>query len=98
MPTQNMPMMVCGHTAQAMRTDVDPPVPACVICMCTDQAAATPDLTGRRARCSYYGNPRTHGHRPPCTSEIPSDTRSAFFTYQPDAEFDQFYCGCWGWD
>lgn len=88
------PMMACGHAANAVRTDVTPHLPACVICDCTTVAAAPPDLTGRTARCSY----RTRRNGQPCTSEVPSQPGLAFFAHHPDRPHDEFYCGCWGWD
>lgn len=80
-------MMTCGHAANAVVTNTDQPV--CVICVCAD-VADQPDLTGRIARCSYYGGK--------CRSEQPSDTRLAFFSHSPERDHDTYYCGCYGWD
>lgn len=33
-----------------------------------------------------------------CQCERPSSSRLAFFQTRPDREFDEFYCGCAGWD
>lgn len=83
-------MMACGHAAQG--TD-GTGSPVCVICFGKPEAtqvATDPDLTGRTARCSYYGSK--------CRSEQPSSTSLAFFKHQPDQEYDGYYCGCYGWD
>lgn len=97
--TPHPPMMECGHSANANTTIGNVLVPCCAICACDVPAAAQPDLSERTARCSYYGKqgPRRSGGRT-CTSEVPSDTRSAFFAHHPEREHDEFYCGCWGWD
>jgi len=52
-----MPLMKCGHTAQAVDSDGNP---ACIICHgitggATEVDDSPPDLAGRRARCTYYG-------------------------------------------
>lgn len=38
-------------------------------------------------------------HRPfwPDTTR-PSDPEHPFFRAQPEAEYDLYYCGCWGYD
>lgn len=90
------PMMACGHAANAKRTASkgvkhDPPLPCCAICDCAEIAAIQPDLSGRIARCSYYGRK--------CKSEQPSvPGKLAFFEHRPAKDFDVFYCGCFGWD
>lgn len=33
-----------------------------------------------------------------CQCERPSSPDLAFFQARPDREFDEFYCGCFGWD
>ena len=43
-------------------------------------------LDGREAMCAY------------CGSREPSAPILAFFQYQPDREYDSYYCGCYGWD
>lgn len=98
------PMMACGHSANATCSrhagiTHDPPIPACAICDCITVVPTAPDLTGRRARCSYYGKVAPRRWRTSvCTSEIASNPHSAFFQHHPEREFDEFYCGCWGWD
>jgi hypothetical protein len=114
-------MMECGHAAQAThRLRDDPPGEygiACVICMGSRSAitikADTPDLTGRTARCAYFGRPtpcRRGVSRaplgPPCDAEKPSAFDLPFFAYRGpgsryflgESDHDEFYCGCWGWD
>jgi hypothetical protein len=113
-------------------------------------AVSGPDLTGRTARCTYYGKRKALGSysssscdagrdAPICNCTRPSSTDLAFFKfcgggtpaaficrhcryslvahadgrcpqggsrrprstrYEPQGaqEFDEFYCGCHGWD
>lgn len=100
-------MMACGHAAQAQD---DNGTPACVICIGIHPGAMqpvdAPDLTGRKARCDYYGVSnrqwRSHSARcdwnGKCDCERPSDVNLPFFTYRPGQQYDEFYCGCAGWD
>lgn len=103
------PLMQCGHTAQARNTATGDWV--CVICFGSPEATTpidnTPELSGRKARCSYYGSiPRGRNHEGPpgcnrgerCLCEKPSAPELPFFRHTPEEEFDSFYCGCWGWD
>jgi len=86
-------MMECGHNAMSVDSEGNP---ACAICVGIDPGArivakVQPDLTGRRCRCEYYGYK--------CRSEADSEVKkNQFFEYQPDQEFDRYYCGCYGWD
>lgn len=59
--------------------------PVCPICNCHEIAETKPDLTGRTAKCFYCGKEQPSGNLP-------------FFKYQPEQEFDSYYCGCEGWD
>lgn len=95
-------MMECGHAAQGVQVLDGKHYPTCVICAGISPgdmrpytiAKDPPDLTGRVAKCSY-----SHGRDGrECTSTVPSSPAAAFFEHRPDAEFDRFYCGCWGWD
>jgi hypothetical protein len=91
--TDPHPMMECGHAANGISSATLAPV--CVICVgilpgAEIIAAAPPDLTGRTARCSYYGQR--------CQNEKPSSPALAFFSHLPKQEHDQYYCGCYGWD
>lgn len=81
-------MMKCGHSANATDNNNKP---CCVMCVMAGNEDAkvvveAPDLTNRKAQCSY-------GHK-----IVPSSTNLAFFEYCPDKEFDNYYCGCYGWD
>ena len=78
-------MMACGHASNAVSNGK----PACAICNVTTIAKDAVDLSNRQARCSYYKN---------CKSSSPSSKDLAFFGYKPDREFDNYYCGCMGWD
>lgn len=102
----DLPLMKCGHTAQAIDSNNNP---VCVICFGSPEALEVqtemPDLTGRVARCSYYGStPSGRNHSGPCKRgepchcEKPSSPDLAFFEYRPAEDTDRFYCGCWGWD
>lgn len=104
------PMMKCGHVAVGTCTKkasvvFDPPIPVCITCDCYEVDDAPPSTAGRRARCAYYGS-RARGRGEVCKAERDSSPELAFFEYRgPDtkhykgpAAFDEFYCGCWGWD
>ncbi len=110
-----IPMMKCGCAAQGVRTfkdgvKYDPPIPVCITHGCTD-IADSPDLSGRTARCTYFGKMKPN--RRYCNDECnygcrkepickcgnePSRVGLAFFKHQPDKPQDEFYCGCFGWD
>ena len=102
----NNPMMKCGHAANSTSNGR----PACVICAPNPKAYQIDDnpplLEGRMARCSYYGKrPSGRNHEGDnckrgeiCKCEKPSNSNLAFFTGHPDKDYDEFYCGCWGWD
>lgn len=103
-------MMKCGHAANSMGSPAGSTekMPACVICSCFEQAES-PNLTGRKARCAYYGTPvksswyngnacdvcKTGEN---CQCEKPSSTGLWFFASHPDKEYDEFYCACHGAD
>lgn len=103
------PMMKCGHSANAINGHGNP---SCVICVGIHPGAEIiddnpSDLTGRKARCTYFGKvPKGRNHEgptgcvrgKPCMCEKPSSSELAFFSYQADKPFDSFYCGCFGWD
>jgi len=85
-------LMKCGHAANGKDGNSNP---VCVICLGTTPDARTvvqdnPNLTGRKARCTYYGGK--------CKSEIDSNFNLPFFNYRPDREYDEYYCGCYGWN
>ncbi len=58
----------------------------CIIHNCYEEMNIQPDLTGRIAKCEY------------CSKKMPSSTDLPFFSYHPDKEYDNYYCGCMGWD
>ena len=80
--------------------------PSCVSHFGIDAGACVvvpqPELSGRRARCAYYGKPTRRNEceqcRDNCTHETDSSTELPFFASQPEKEFDEFYCGCHSWD
>ena len=104
------PVMKCGHAANAMGKPAHytgEPMPACVICECFEIAEEQPDLSKRKARCTYYGKPTRKSECDVCDKsedrvchcERDSDpNKLAFFEHKPNNEFDGFYCGCHGWD
>lgn len=90
-------IMKCGHRPQGIVSGTNEPV--CVICSCTEVAKEVPNLEGRKARCSYYDKTFTYrGRRVHCRGEAKSDTNLPFFEHKPSSEYDEYYCGCWGWD
>ena len=105
-------LMKCGCVAQgvcASRNGVklDPPIPICGVHDCFDIAEASPDLIGRTARCTYrsckkylairrdthYGKLREDGR-----SYAPSSLDLPFYKHKPTEEYDEYFCGCMGWD
>lgn len=71
--SNDAPMMACGHAASGLQGTGTDARPVCVVCsMLGDPKAATvdtdpPDLTGRTARCAYYGHAATGRQREgPC--------------------------------
>jgi len=106
-------LMRCGCTAQGVchrmkGIKFDPPVPVCVVHDCIEIAETKPDLTGRSARCSYFGHGGFRNHGPihgggsctrnKCECIVPSNYELPFFVYCADKETDTFFCGCAGWD
>lgn len=86
-------IMTCGHAANGTKEPDGEPV--CVICDCAT-VSPRPNLAGRTARCSYFGS-MVRGRK--CTGERPStESGLAFFAHRPDHEYDDYYCGCYGWD
>jgi len=91
-------LMKCGHVAQGYEHMKDGRErPACVICLgLTPDAVivekSTPDLTGRKAYCTY------------CHKEAESKITLPFFEYgrrwkgEHLTDEDRYYCGCRGWD
>lgn len=81
------PLMKCGHTANAVTAEGKP---CCVIYAPSEDSYTIllerPELTGRLAKCSD------------CGAVTDSKWRLPFFEYKPDKEYDEYYCGCYGWD
>ncbi len=75
-------MMKCGHVANASHNGE----PCCIICECFDIDDKKPDLTGRIAKCAE------------CSHTTKSNYDLPFFQYNPDKNFDEYYCGCHGWN
>ena len=86
-----MPLMKCGHAANAVQDTPNGRKPACVICAGISPGwdeidESQPSLEGRESQCSY------------CKRKEDSDLGLAFFEYRPNKEHDKYYCGCRGWD
>ena len=81
-------LMKCGHNNNASTKDGKP---ACAICNCTEVSEELPAnfLDGRKAKC-FYGKL--------CGKVRDSSLDLPFFFYRPNHDFDEFYCGCRGWD
>ena len=80
------PMMKCGHTANGVTPNG---MPCCVICAPRQEAferANKPYINNREAKCKI------------CGRITKSDMSLAFFKYKPDNEFDEWYCGCCGYN
>lgn len=109
-------MMLCGHAATGGHgtPGTEDYHECCVVCSMggrSEQACTVdpnpPDLTSRRARCTYYGSSITvrecnYGEKRGtvgCHCEQPSNPKALpFFEYHSDEDFDRFFCGCAGWD
>lgn len=76
-------LMKCGHKGYAQTSDG---LPYCVMCMCGEPAEEEPTLENREATCIY------------CRKKEKSKLSLPFFQHRPNKEFDQYYCGCKGWD
>ena len=101
------PMMKCGCRANAYTYKDEVQIPSCAIHLCTEIDKTLPDLSNRKARCHYYGTiPKGRNHESnygckrgeKCLCERLSTDSLPFFQHKPDNPFDEFYCGCWGWD
>jgi hypothetical protein len=56
---------------------------------------------GRGADCGWNAVPEGETIKPVngiCMCEVKSSMNLPFFEYKANKEFDEFYCGCWGWD
>lgn len=91
-----MPVMLkCGHAANATDGNGNPTCAICVGIVDVSVADDQPDLTDRRAKCTYKRGQGGHDHS---NVSVDSSLNLAFFSHRPDKEFDEYYCGCWGWD
>ena len=81
-------VMKCGHKAIACVIKDGKKIYCCPICRGEDAFTPInkPNTTGRQAKCIYCG--RT------CKSSY----ELAFFQHKPQKQFDEYYCGCEGWD
>jgi len=82
-----IPIMKCGHAANASFDKK----PCCAICAGLDPGAyieaPMPDLTGRKASCTYGNH-----------AIVDSNSNLPYFEHCPTRERDSYYCGCYGWD
>lgn len=79
-------LMTCGHTNNAMTSKGKP---ICVICMCVKISKVVNNSNGlenRIAKCHY------------CKHKKQSNWNLPYFKYCPKNNFDDYYCGCLGWD
>ena len=106
----DMPILKCGCRANSMGSTPGNRTtrPACVIHSCFEVAEIQPDMTGRMARCAYYGRAVRNSECNykgdvkeegvwTCRCEQPSG-QLPFFKHQPDKDYDEFYCGCHSWN
>lgn len=77
-------IMSCNCAANALRSGTGKA--CCLVHGTEDLRQVQPDLTGREARCGY------------CKRVEPSRVGLAFFRYKELFEFDEYYCGCRGFD
>lgn len=82
-----VPIMKCGHRANAVDQFNNP---VCAICFPSKNATTIdpnpPSFEGRMAKCSYCKNMKS------------SSYKLTFFNPQPNKPYDDYYCGCRGWD
>lgn len=76
-------LMKCGHVSNAVTHDGKH---VCVICNCKEVSKNDIILKERKARCCM------------CGRITESKETLPFFKYTPNKEFDEYYCGCGGWD
>lgn len=110
LPNMNV-VMKCGCRPMTVRSRDN--APYCLTHDC-DETGTAPSLTGRRARCDYFGKPVKKGmYNANCCDKCSESVRSGdgnchceedsctklwFFVSQPDKEFDRYYCACHGAD
>lgn len=84
-------LMKCGHVANAVDADGKP---ICALCVLIRDGAREVErelnehepIPNRRAKCSL------------CGKIVVSSWGLPFFGYNPNKDFDEYYCGCCGWD
>jgi hypothetical protein len=84
-------LMGCGHVSNATDEDDNP---ICVICsgivsgatVVIKECSGNAGLEGRKAKCLY------------CKKTVDSNWGLMLFGYMPEGEYDNYYCGCRGYD
>lgn len=86
-------LMKCGHIAYGQNKEGKP---ICITCCATKNDKESKeiakiytdndDLKGREAKCSY------------CKHIAESKWDLPFFQHNTDKPYDEYYCGCEGWD
>lgn len=98
-------MLKCGCNAMGQHNNkhdgLEAGHPTCIVHDCCDVVDA-PDLKGRKARCGNYGRATYKNECDDCVHVCQHERKSsvdlAFFSHKPNEEYDEFYCGCHGWD
>lgn len=75
-------IMKCGCVANATYNGK----PYCFTHDCDQVEKNFPDLSNRIAKCSM------------CNNHEKSSENLPFFRHRPDCDFDDYYCGCGGWE
>lgn len=81
-------LMKCGHVSTAVNESNQPVCPIChgVVEGWNEIDEEMPDLSSRKATCTY------------CKKVAHSSLELPFFSVHPEREFDDYYCGCRGWN
>lgn len=80
-----MYLMECNCVAQGTTKEGKP---ICLTHMERRIKREIPQLKDRLAKCMYG-----------CKGSVTeSSVTLPFFVYQPDNRYDQYYCGCYGWE
>lgn len=86
-------LMQCGHVANGVVYKTGKPI--CALCagfgpeaeIVERECSERDGLEERKAVCCYGGH-----------EIVDSSWELPFFKYQPEKEYDEYYCGCMGWD
>ncbi len=94
METDKKIIMKCGcvndsHMSYPKEPQKEPKA-CCSLHGTTEPAQTQPNLDKRIARCAYFAGK--------CGHSEPSSIDLAFFKYCEGKEYDEYYCGCYGWD